>query len=111
MFEAFLVDGDAISPQDENISYIMPRWDHYLQSLSYRNRETNTFNLPSYAKVDIAVDARELSGGEWLLQSTKGDAPFRVTTVSVIELSINNYNCYRAEPSLTSTVLEHPLST
>ncbi|KAK5839301.1 hypothetical protein PVK06_008077 [Gossypium arboreum] len=57
------------------------------------------------------MDARGLSGGERLLWCSKSDAPFKAMTFFFIKQAINNYNCCRADPSLTFTVPEHPLST
>ncbi|KAH1074545.1 hypothetical protein J1N35_026873 [Gossypium stocksii] len=61
-------------------------------------------------RVDTAVDARGLSGGQRLLRCNKGDAPSEATTIAVNKQPINNYSRYRADSSLTSTPLEHPLS-
>ncbi|KAH1039571.1 hypothetical protein J1N35_041314 [Gossypium stocksii] len=72
---------------------------------------TSIFILPSYLKVDTVVDARGLLSNERLLRCNKSDALFGVMMIVVIKQAINNYNRCHAEPNLTSTVLEHPLST
>ncbi|KAK5770362.1 hypothetical protein PVK06_046512 [Gossypium arboreum] len=72
---------------------------------------TSTFNLPSYSKTSIVIDARRLLGEEQLLQCSKGDAPFGTTMVDVITQPINNYNRCSDDLSLTFTVLKHPLSS
>ncbi|KAG8491652.1 hypothetical protein CXB51_014931 [Gossypium anomalum] len=75
------------------------------------DRATGTFNLPFYPNAGTAVDTRGLSNGEWLLWCSKCVTPFGVTMVVFIKQAINNYSRYHAGPSLTSIVLEHPLST
>ncbi|KAH1057216.1 hypothetical protein J1N35_035281 [Gossypium stocksii] len=76
-----------------------------------RVNATGIFNLHSCSKAGTVVDAKRRLGGEWLLQCSKGDAPLGVTTVVVIIQPINNYNHYGTDSSLTSSVLEHSLSS
>ncbi|MBA0765837.1 hypothetical protein Gotri_014958, partial [Gossypium trilobum] len=55
---------------------------------------------------DTVVDAGELLGRERLFRWSKDDAPFKLTLVFVIKQPINNYNCCRVGPSLTSTFIK-----
>ncbi|KAH1056499.1 hypothetical protein J1N35_034564 [Gossypium stocksii] len=102
----------------------MPSGDHYLLGeLKFRGdftlynqgwkstwRSQSTTITRSWNKAGIVMDARGLLGRERLLGCSKGDAPFGETMVVVIKQSINNYNHYRFDPSLTSTMPKHPLS-
>ncbi|KAH1122592.1 hypothetical protein J1N35_005752 [Gossypium stocksii] len=81
--------------------------------MSNRVRTITSGTYPGEVRsgVDTVVDTRGLSGREQFLQCYKGNAPFEATTDVVIKQLINNYNRYCADSSLTSTLLEHPLST
>ncbi|KAH1081853.1 hypothetical protein J1N35_021614 [Gossypium stocksii] len=75
------------------------------------NGATGTFSLSSYSKADTVMDQIGLLGGEWLLQCSKSDAPFRAVTIVFIKQVINSGNCCNADLSLTYIVSEHSLST
>ncbi|KAH1107373.1 hypothetical protein J1N35_011141, partial [Gossypium stocksii] len=72
---------------------------------------TSTFNLPSYSKASTIINTRRLSSGKRLLWCNKGDALFGAKMVIVITQPINNYNRCHNDSSLTSSMLEHSLSS
>ncbi|MBA0749559.1 hypothetical protein Gogos_003471 [Gossypium gossypioides] len=109
-----IMDG-GITGEPINDHYVATSsiFSKYLKMMPYKyhTKAIGTFNLHSCSKVSTIVDAKGLSGGEWLLRCSKGDAPFGAMTVVVITQPINNYNRCRADSSLTSTVSKHPLSS